>query len=230
MLIDISPVVDASTPVWPGDVEFSMAPTWQIAAGDSVTVNEVRTTTHIGAHIDAPSHIVDGAPSIAELPLDAFVGACVVVDVSDLVDRSVAPNRPALVHAVRERLEALVGGEPIERLLLRHTPHDSERAWDAEMPGIDQALITWLGEQGGKLIGIDLASFDPEQSSELLAHRAAISHNIVMLEGLDLSKAPIGVSELIALPLPWRGADASPVRAVLRTSPGEGDASQTNHQ
>jgi arylformamidase len=37
-----------------------------------------------------------------------------------------------------------------------------------------------------------------------------------ILEGLVLDGAAPGVYELIALPLPLAGADASPVRAVLR--------------
>jgi len=39
---------------------------------------------------------------------------------------------------------------------------------------------------------------------------------ICLLEGLDLSDAPAGPYELVALPLRIVGADASPVRAVLR--------------
>jgi arylformamidase len=37
------------------------------------------------------------------------------------------------------------------------------------------------------------------------------------LEGLVLKHVPAGAYEVIALPLPLVGFDASPVRAVLRT-------------
>jgi len=39
---------------------------------------------------------------------------------------------------------------------------------------------------------------------------------MAVLEGLLLDEVPPGDYELIALPLKWRGVDASPVRAVLR--------------
>jgi arylformamidase len=39
---------------------------------------------------------------------------------------------------------------------------------------------------------------------------------VAILEGLSLAEVPAGDYELIALPLKWRGVDASPVRAVLR--------------
>ncbi len=39
---------------------------------------------------------------------------------------------------------------------------------------------------------------------------------VAILENIDLSNVPAGDYELIALPLRIEGADASPVRAVLR--------------
>jgi arylformamidase len=45
-----------------------------------------------------------------------------------------------------------------------------------------------------------------------------LEHDIAILEGLVLAAVPPGLYELIALPLPLVGFDASPVRAVLRDS------------
>lgn len=44
-----------------------------------------------------------------------------------------------------------------------------------------------------------------------------LRHNMSILEGLVLKDVPEGTYELVALPLPLVGFDASPVRAVLRT-------------
>lgn len=217
-IIDISPAVDAGSPVWPGDVSFGIEPNWSIDAGDSVTVGTLRTTAHIGAHIDAPSHVIAGAPSADAIPLEACIGACLVFDVSDLVEGGKSPRGQAPADAVRERIARLAGGARVERLLLRHFAPGahSVQDWDQDIPGVDPELMRWFGEQGGRLVGLDLASFDPVVCPELPAHRAGLDRGVVLLEGLDLSNAPEGEAELIALPLPWRGADASPVRAVLR--------------
>ena len=48
------------------------------------------------------------------------------------------------------------------------------------------------------------------------AHKAVLRHDIRVLEGLVLDDVPAGRYELIALPLPIEGGDASPVRAILR--------------
>jgi arylformamidase len=57
---------------------------------------------------------------------------------------------------------------------------------------------------------------DPESSKDLPAHNAIRRHGLAILEGLVLDHVPIGDYELIALPLPLAGLDASPVRAILR--------------
>lgn len=214
MFVDISPLVHAGTPVWPGDEPFGLAPRWSLDGGDSVSVGTITSTTHVGAHIDAPSHVVQGAPSIEATPLDACVGPCIVLDVGDLVDRDLSPHGRVRVQDVERRLASLTE-VPVERLLLRHYRAEN-RGWDADLPGVDDEVMRWFAAQGGRLMGIDLASFDPADSKTLDCHRAGIAAGVVLLEGLDLSRAPEGESELIALPLPWLHADASPVRAVLR--------------
>ena len=51
----------------------------------------------------------------------------------------------------------------------------------------------------------------------MAAHHAVRRHDMRILEGLVLESVAPGRYELIALPLAIAGADASPVRAVLRT-------------
>jgi arylformamidase len=71
-----------------------------------------------------------------------------------------------------------------------------------------------------RLVGIDTPSIDLQDDAALLSHQAVAAHDMAVLEGLLLGHVPPGVYELIALPLPIDGADASPVRAVLRPLPG----------
>ena len=139
-IIDLSPRVGAEAPVWPGDEPFGLASRWSIGSGDSVTVGTVTTTTHVGAHIDAPAHIVDGAGTVETTPLDACVGPCLVIDVSDLVAQDLAPHGAAPADSVRRRVLERTGGAPVERLLLRHYA-ESPIGWDPSLPGVDLSLI-----------------------------------------------------------------------------------------
>ena len=54
------------------------------------------------------------------------------------------------------------------------------------------------------------------------AHKAVLKADMRILEGLVLDSVPEGRYELIALPLPIAGGDASPVRAILRELPDAG--------
>ena len=70
--------------------------------------------------------------------------------------------------------------------------------------------------QGVRLVGIDTPSIDPQNSKTMDAHKAVLAADMRILEGLVLDDVPEGRYELIALPLPIVGADASPIRAILR--------------
>jgi len=74
------------------------------------------------------------------------------------------------------------------------------------------------------LVGIDTPSVDLFSSKDLAAHNRFLEHDMAILEGLTLSGVPVGIYELIALPLKLAGFDASPVRAILRTFDHHGEA------
>jgi arylformamidase len=95
-------------------------------------------------------------------------------------------------------------------------PHDQ---WDSDFTAIASDVIARLGSLGVRLIGTDAASLDPEQSKTLEAHHAVKAADMRILEGLVLDDVPPGWYELVALPLRIIGADASPVRAILRELP-----------
>jgi len=89
--------------------------------------------------------------------------------------------------------------------------------WDAELSAYAPATIERLADLGVRLVGIDTASIDPAQSKTLDAHQVIRRRKLRVLENLVLDQVPEGDYELIALPLKLTTADASPVRAVLRT-------------
>ena len=60
-IIDISPLIDEHLAVWPGDVEFSREVSCDVKQGDHFGLSSFTTTTHLGAHTDAPNHyLADG--------------------------------------------------------------------------------------------------------------------------------------------------------------------------
>lgn len=204
-LIDISPVVDASIGVWPGDTPYVRTVNLDMAAGANLTLSDIRTSVHVGAHADAPSHYVSGGEDIAARSLHYYVGPCTVIHVDGARGRRIVPDDLA-----GKRIMAT-------RILLRTGTFPDPRAWNDDFASLSPELVDWLHALGVILIGIDTPSVDPFESKALEAHQALARHDMANLEGLVLDRVPEGRYELLALPLRLAGADGSPVRAVLRT-------------
>ncbi|MBE3583315.1 MAG: cyclase family protein [Limnochordaceae bacterium] len=75
-----------------------------------------------------------------------------------------------------------------------------------------------LVRHGVALIGIDYLSIEPYEQSigSAPVHRRLLAAGIAIVEGIDLRQVAAGWYELIVLPLRLPGAEASPVRALLR--------------
>jgi arylformamidase len=202
---DISQKLRPGLPVWPGDTPFQQVGTWEMDEGSPVNVSALTLSTHSGAHADAPLHYSANAPDIAEVDLGSYLGQCLVVD---------ARGSGPLVGP--DVLPALQG---MKRVLFRtyeHFPHDD---WEEDHTAISPATIATLADAGVVLVGMDGPSLDPQSSKTMDAHKAVLNADMRVLEGLVLDHVPAGRYELIALPLPIVGGDASPVRAILRELP-----------
>lgn len=204
-LIDISPVVDEATAVWPGDVPFSRSVQCDMQQGANLTLSSFATTVHIGAHADAPSHYTKDGAAIDQVALDAYVGPCRVVTCK-------APEG----HQIRVADCESAVRHGATRILFRTLSQPDPQRFNTDFVSFSPEAVEYLGRSGVRLVGIDTASVDPFDSKDLKAHNALIRWGIRNLEGLVLAHVQDGDYELIALPLKLRGFDASPVRAVLR--------------
>lgn len=202
MLIDISPPVSPEIAVWPGDVPFSREVALSFAAGDHLELSAIRSSLHIGAHADAPSHYQAEGVHIAACPLAHYLGDCQVMRVD------CAPGS-------RVRLGDLPGPILAPRLLIHTGSFPDPNDWNEDFVSLSAELIEAHARAGGCLIGLDTPSVDPMHSKALQSHHALARHDMAVLEGLVLGHVPPGRYTLIALPLRLLQADASPVRAVL---------------
>jgi arylformamidase len=81
--IDISVPLHNGMVAWPGDAPFEWTNTLEIAKGDACNLSQISTTTHIGTHMDAPRHYLDGAAGIEAMPLTAAIGRARVIEIRD---------------------------------------------------------------------------------------------------------------------------------------------------
>src|SRR5262249_55990323 len=118
VLIDISPIVDESINVWPGDTPFVQTVNADMHTGANLTLSDIRTSVHIGAHADAPSHYVTDGIDIASRRLDYYIGRCVVLHIRVRKGERITP----------EHLNGKVISAP--RVLLRTGTFPDSRRWN----------------------------------------------------------------------------------------------------
>jgi arylformamidase len=159
--------------------------------------------SHLGTHIDAPCHFLEGGTTVDQIPLDVLIGPAQVV-----------------------RLDAIEPGQPITPELL--PPLEQPRVliqtgWARDFIGSRDYFSTYpyltpntavsLAEQGVKLVGLDGPSVDYDPGD---THIALLQHGIIIIENLmNLDQLPTQCT-LIALPLHIRGGDGSPARVVAQ--------------
>lgn len=202
-LIDISPVLSDQTAVFPGDRAFEREVSMDFKKGDSLLLSSIRATLHLGAHADAPNHYHAGGAGIEERDLRRYLGKAQVIRA-----KAGANGRLGLDAIEGKTIEAT-------RVLFATGSYPDPDKWNGDFAALSPELIDELAKGGVRLVGIDTPSVDPSEDKELPSHQALYRNDMAVLEGLVLDEVEEGTYLLIALPLRIKGADASPVRAVL---------------
>jgi arylformamidase len=204
--LDISAPLRNGMVAWPGDVPFQRTSTLEIAKGDPCNLSEISTTAHIGTHMDAPCHYLDGAAGMESMPIEAAIGRARVIEIRD----------PEVIRTSELEPHHLAKGE---RVLFK--TGNSERCWNTDhfqekYIYISPETARYLAERGVQTVGVDYLSVGGFESGGAETHRILLQAGIWIIEGLILKDVKPGDYELVCLPLKIIGGDGAPARAVLR--------------
>lgn len=198
--IDASRPISTTTPVWPGDREIEVR---QLRIGE-MTVSSFSGTCHAGTHVDAPLHLDPNGAAIDELEIGRLIGRSEVV---------VAEASSGVV----ELASLPVNWKPrSDRVLIRTDSYPVGAPIDSGFAGLSVEVMGLLIQCGVSVVGIDTPSVDRYDSQDLPIHHGLQAAGVIWIEGLDLSSAPGGLYEMIALPIALAGTEAAPARVLLR--------------
>jgi len=214
-IFDISRALSNDLAPWPGDTPFRFELKWKMAEGAAVNVGAINMGVHNGTHADATFHFDEGGDSIERMPLDAYVGEAVVVDLTKIFARTGDDFDKTRQIGVGDLEAASASLEHAPRLLLKTGVWKNSKVFPDWIPVMARDVPEWLRERGVKLLGLDLPSVDPIEAKKLTNHYALAALRIAIVESLDLSEVESGVYHFAALPLKIDGGDAGPVRAIL---------------
>ncbi len=213
---DISIPMGAATPEWPGDHPFTCGWAMRRERGESVNLATVTTSFHVGTHADAPLHVCSDWPASDGLDPGVFIGYAVVLELPYAhAGNAHQVTRQFLQHLI----ETLPDPLDITRVLFRTGSSIAAGVFPDDWTALTPDAANWLVDQGVKLCGVDAPSVDRRHSKSLEIHHALLGRGVAVLENLDLRDVPAGHYELLAAPLAVAGADAAPVRALLRARP-----------
>ena len=180
--------------IYPGDPKPARLPLTSMEKGDPYNMTAFSMCAHNGTHVDAPFHFIADGKTVDAVGLDAFVGKAFVAE-----------------H------EGPVSGNDAARILEKAKALDPEGAKRILLKGKAVVLAKAakvFASAGLLLLGNESQSVGPLEAPEEV-HRILLGANVVLLEGICLSKVPEGVYLLNAAPLNLGGSDGAPCRALL---------------
>ncbi len=157
--------------------------------------------SHTGTHADAFYHMMQHGKKIHEIPLDKFMGQCVVLDMTHVNERITAKD----LQKCKIRKNEIV---------LLKTKKRLEKSFDYNFTFLEKSGAAYLAKLGVKLVGIDQLGIERAQPGHE-SHLTLFKKGIPIAEGLELSQVKEGKYLFIGLPLKVKNGDGAPVRAVL---------------
>lgn len=207
MIIDLSHPLNAQTPVYPGTPPPSFEQISKIT-DDGYAERSINMTTHTGTHIDAPSHILEGAKSLDQFDLEQYIGPSMVIDCRGLSEIDLR-----FLQAHQQLIESV-------EFVLLYTGWQDRWLTDgyfADFPTLTAEATQWLTAFKLKAIGLDTISVDKMDDESLVNHHILLKQDILIIENLtNLDKLISKDFVFHGVPLSIEDADASPLRAYGR--------------
>lgn len=203
---DISVLLGLENADYPGDDPYTRVDVSSIPGGAAYNLSTLTLSAHSGTHLDAPAHFLEKGKTIDQYLPENFVLPAHVINVED-----VDSIKPYSMEGLRiERGDALLFKTINSTSGLSRSGLFSEKFVYMS----EEAAEVCVNLRAG-LVGIDYISIDRYGHDEATVHHKLLKEGILILEGINLRDVPSGDYTLLCPPLKIRGAEASPVRALL---------------
>ena len=204
-IYDVSLTIHPGMLVWPGDLPVNVGVINSIEKGDSSNLSALHMGSHSGTHVDAPRHFIAGARGVDSMKPEVLLGKARLFQL---------PDAQRLDGSLFKNLDL----RGVTRLLLgtRNSIMLGKPGFDLNYVSVTEDGARYLVERGIELLGVDYLSVEEFHKEGHAVHKTLLRAEIVVIEGLDLSKVPGGDYELICAPLKVKDADGAPARVFLR--------------
>jgi len=206
---DVTLTLRPEMTTWGGEPGPKLTPLRRIARGDTSNVSTLTLGDHTGTHVDPPIHFIEGGATVDQLPLDALLGPCVVLDYEAAENVSADWLEHARVPASTERVLIKTRNSQLW--------NDPAQPFTRDIVAVNASAARWCVDHGIRLIGVDYLTIEPQgpEKAGYPTHHTLLGAGVVIIEGLDLRGITAGSYELICAPLKIAGGDGGPARVFL---------------
>lgn len=200
MIVDLSMPVNEHTVVFPGDAapHFEQAGNIQDAG---FLDHVIHLNNHLGTHVDAPGHMVEGGKMLFEYGIDRFICDGIGIDArggntltADLLNGVEIPKGAAVLFYTGS-------GD-----------HYVKSSYATDYPIFDEGLAARLIEADVSMVGVDMISYDHDAPFPI--HKMLLKQDILLMENLiNLDSIDGKKFKLFALPVNFQ-LEAAPARVV----------------
>jgi len=206
-IIDLSHIIHPAMPVYPGDERPNLK---KVAIIEKNGYRETKITinSHTGTHIDAPCHMLENANSLENIEIDNFFGKAIILNFNKRKNPLI--NLDSLLQH-QDKINK------IEFIIIKTgwSTYWGQNQYYKGYPYLSKEAAEWLSEFNLKGIGIDTISIDRSDTNNFIVHKTLLAKNIIIIENLtNLDSVKNNCFMLSVLPLKYKGADGSPVRAI----------------
>ena len=202
-IYDISLEISEDMGVWKNkdDKRPKIEVTSTIRTGNS-NESRLQLDAHTGTHVDAPFHFLQNGKRIDKVPIEKFLGECVVIDLTNIKNHGIE-KKDLIKSKIRK-----------DDIVLLKTSNKYNKKFDFNFVYLAASGAKFLASKKIKGVGISALGIERSQPS-YDTHKSLLGKGIMIFEGLELSKIKEGRYFFIGLPLKVKDGDASPIRAVL---------------
>ena len=178
---------------------------------DGYSVTQLSVATHIGTHIDAPSHLLKDGQTIEDVALDMLVGPALTVAVDKGPGQQITADD--LKNSVGE-------ASPGDALLIRTGWGRKFGAEDyGNHPYLAEDAAHWIVDRGFRLVGLDVTTPDAPghlrtDDFDFQVHRILLGSGVLIVEHLYLEEVVGERFQLFVGALKVEAADGAPARVL----------------
>lgn len=201
-IIDLTHQIDQNLSHSPFD-EALLLKTVKTIKADGYGDSALKTTMHIGTHIDAPSHMLESGKMISDYSLEHFIGEGVLIDVQNT---SIIELTKQVINRINKKSLVIFYSGVSNQI--------DDASYYENHPVLSDELVAFLIKQEVKCILLDFFSPDKPPFNQ---HKKLLANDVLIVENISNAKELLDVPafEINVIPLKIK-AEGAFVRAFAR--------------